>query len=231
MNLRDKLTELFKDFASAFMPFSCHLCETSTDFGKVLCPDCHKKLEATLHPPQIVNDTRCNFAVYTLSSYSSLVADIIRIIKYRPSARLLKILSQSCNKLGKLNSLLRNEDVIVPVPMHSRRLSDRGFNQAEALANGFAATAHCHFCPALKRIRATRPQADCNEEDRRHNLEGAFALDSGLKLSEFTRRRVVLVDDVATTGSTLQLCADVLKELNPAEICALVVSHSYKQKQ
>jgi len=221
---------LVKDLGSAFMPFTCHHCRTSTDFGLVLCPDCQKKLATALHAPRLVEDTRCDFRVYTLSSYNSIVSDVIRIVKYRPSPRLLKILVASCQQHGQLKTLLRPDDLVVAVPMHATRLCKRGFNQAAELASGIAQTAGCQFQPILQRVRATRPQADCNEEERSENLKDAFALDSSLPVGNLKKKRIILVDDVATTGSTLQLCADKLKELKPAEICALVVSHSYKQK-
>jgi len=228
VGLRDLFIGLLKDFGSAFLPYACHRCKVSTDFGIVFCADCHEKLVTALHPPRLIDDTRCDFAVYTLSSYNSLVADMIRIIKYRPSAKLLKVLTAACQKHGDLKSLIKHDDIIIPVPMHCQRQSQRGFNQAEYLAKNFAQTGSCHFSPALLRTRATRPQADCSEEERRDNLENAFTLDKKLQQNAFAKKRLILVDDVATTGSTLQICADQLKRLKPAEISALVVAHSYK---
>ena len=229
VDLKASFIRLLKDFAAAFMPYSCHRCRVSTDFGIVFCADCHAKLVSALHPPRETDDTRCDFPVYTLSSYSSVMADVIRIIKYHPSVRLLKVLAEACQKHGDIRSLVKKGDVIVPVPMHSQRFSKRGFNQAAELAADFAASAGCHLSPALIRTRATRPQADCDEEERRDNLKDAFALDSNLKRSAFANSHIILVDDVATTGSTLQLCANKLRELRPAKISALVVSHSYKK--
>ena len=230
VNIREMFLRLLKDLGSAFMPFACHHCRASTDFGLVLCPDCQKKLATALHAPRLVEDTRCDFSVYTLSNYNSIVSDVIRIVKYRPSPKLFKILVTSCQQNGQLKNLLKPDDLLVAVPMHGARLCERGFNQAAELAAGIARTTGCQLQPLLKRVRATRPQADCNEEERNENLKGAFTLDSSLLAGSLKKRRIILVDDVATTGSTLQLCANKLRELKPAEICALVVSHSYRQK-
>lgn len=230
MGLREIVLRLLKELGSAVMPFACHRCQTSTDFGVVLCADCQKKMVNALHAPRLVEDTRCDFRVYTMSNYNSIVSDLIRIIKYRPSPKLLKILVAGCQQHGQLKTLLKPDDMVVAVPMHDARLYERGFNQAVEIATGLARTAGCQFQPLLQRVRATRPQADCNEEERSENLKNAFALNSSLQTSNFRQKRIILVDDVATTGSTLQLCANKLKELKPAEICALVVSHSYKQK-
>lgn len=229
MSVRESILRLLQDIASVFLPFSCHRCKTDTDFGVVFCDECQKKLASAMHPPRLTDDTRCDFDLHTLSSYNSLVADVIRIIKYRPSAKLLNILASTCCQNCDLRSIIDNNDIIVPVPMHSQRLHSRGFNQAKILAANFAKDTGCRCNLALERIRATRPQADCNEEERRDNLKNAFALSKSSRHTDFKNSRIIIIDDVATTGSTLQLCANKLKELKPAKISALVVSHSYKQ--
>lgn len=218
-----------KDFIAAFLPFSCHVCRENTDFNKVLCPGCHNQLAGTIHAPDEIADTRCDFSVFTLSSYDSFMADIIKIIKYHPSAKLLQSLEKLCVENGSLKSFLKPDDILVPVPMHTERLHQRGFNQADRLARSFATGRGCHYSPALLRVRATRPQADCNEQERLSNLAAAFAIDGQVNYEAFANRRLILVDDVATTGTTLQHCADQLQKFKPAAIIGLVVSHSFRQ--
>ncbi len=157
------------------------------------------------------------------------MADIIRIIKYRPSYRLLKILADECLQNDDLKKLAGAESIIIPVPMHAERLATRGFNQAEYLAGRIADRCGCHFSPALQRVRATRPQADCDETERLTNLDMAFALAAGLDRPVFRGRRLILVDDVATTGTTLQRCAEAAAGLYPDQVCALTVSHSFRR--
>lgn len=216
-------------FASVFFPFRCHVCNIQTEFGLVLCETCRKKLQQIIEAPKLTEDTRCSFPVYTLSSYNTFVADVIRIIKYRPSLKLLKILAEICLEKKHLRQILQKDDILIPVPMHSERYAKRGFNQAGFLAETFAEFCGCHYSEALLRSRATRPQADCDEEERQTNLENAFALSPGLVFSAFQGRRLFLVDDVATTGATLQQCAEHLQPLFPAGVFGLVVSHSYKR--
>ncbi|HNS08341.1 MAG TPA: phosphoribosyltransferase family protein [Candidatus Ozemobacteraceae bacterium] len=223
------LKKLIKRFVAVFLPFRCHTCHTATDFGVVLCDCCLIKLQGLIGSPQRVEDVVCSFPVYTLSSYDSLMSDIIRVVKYRPSLKLLKILAQQCQSRGSLKTLVGSDDILIPVPMHSDRQLKRGFNQAEFLAEKFAVAAGCRFSPALERIRATRPQADCDEKDRQNNLEGAFALGRGLIKEMFSGRHLILVDDVVTTGSTLQKCCETLQPLGPAKVSALAVSHSFRR--
>ena len=223
------LKSILKRFVAVFLPFRCHACSEVTDFGVVLCDSCLTKLSALIGPPQLVEDVVCSFPVYTLSSYDSLMSDIIRIVKYRPSLKLLILLAEQCQKRGRLKTLVGVDDILIPVPMHSDRLLRRGFNQAELLAEKFAFAAGCKFSPALERIRATRPQADCDENDRQNNLEGAFAVGRGLIMEMFAGRHLILVDDVVTTGSTLQKCCEALQPLRPAKVSALAVSHSFRR--
>ncbi len=220
------LRSFFEHLLSAVLPFRCHVCEINTRFGIVLCEPCRQRLRKILHPPVRVDDTICDFPVYTLSSYDSFTADIIRIIKYRPSFKLLQILTDEAS--GVLSTFAGSEDVLIPVPMHAGRLAQRGFNQADYLAERFAMASGCHYSPALLRTRMTRPQADCDEHERLTNLEQAFATGPGLLKDAFKNRRIILVDDVATTGTTLKRCAEVLQPLRPAKICAVTVSHSFK---
>lgn len=223
------LKSILKRFISVFLPFRCHICSEATDFGVVLCSCCLTRLQGLIGAPQLVEDVVCGFPVYTLSSYDSLMSDIIRIVKYRPSFKLLVILAEQCQKRGRLEILINKDDILVPVPMHSDRLLKRGFNQAEVLAEKFAATVGCRFSPALERTRATRPQADCDEKDRQNNLDGAFAVGRGLIKEKFAGRHLILVDDVVTTGSTLQKCCEALQPLGPARVSAIAVSHSFRR--
>lgn len=122
------------------------------------------------------------------------------------------------------SDLLSDADYVVPVPLHPWRRMTRGFNQAADLA----ARLERPVVHALWRRRATVPQTGLTGAGRRRNVRGAFVLspllshrvrDAGL-----ADRVVVLVDDVRTTGATLEACAQVLKSAGAKEIRALTVA-------
>ncbi len=103
-------------------------------------------------------------------------------------------------------------DCIVPVPLHWRRRWFRGFNQAEYIARVLGEYLHTPVLNGLKRVRPTRPQKGLNDRQRKDNLKGVFALDERHREAMRDCRSVLLVDDIYTTGATLESCGQVLIE-------------------
>ncbi len=221
--------QLIEEFCSVFLPFRCHSCRADCKFLRVICDDCIQNIKKSLRKPELVFDVKFSGDLFTMSSYDSFLSDVIRLIKYRPSNRLMRSLLHEIEECCDVRSVINSDDIVIPVPMHSSRQKKRGFNQAELLAEKIAAMTGADFSPALQRIRATRPQADCNEDERLTNLDDAFSLAPGLVQSAFARRRLILIDDVATTGTTLQQCANILGRLSPTKVVGLVISHSFRR--
>ena len=120
--------------------------------------------------------------------------------------------------------LITDLELIIPVPLHSRRLKERGFNQALLLAHQVSETYHIPLSSDnLFRVRRTRPQVELTGEERRKNVEGAFAL---RRPGDITDRRVVIIDDVFTTGATMNECAAVLKRSGAAQVTALTLARA-----
>ncbi|MFI5273535.1 MAG: ComF family protein, partial [Ktedonobacterales bacterium] len=119
----------------------------------------------------------------------------------------------------------RRVDGVVPVPLHAARLRQRGYNQAELLARRCAHQIGAPCLPgALVRARATPPQVGLSLEDRRRNVAGAFALGDWAHSEQLAGKHLVLVDDVTTTGSTLDAAARALQAAGPAAIIGLTVA-------
>jgi ComF family protein len=115
-------------------------------------------------------------------------------------------------------------DVIVPVPLHRRRLRQRGFNQSALLARELGKRLGVPVrCDLLARKLWTEPQTRLNREERLRNVRDAFRV---LKLDEAGGMRILLIDDVFTTGTTLGECTQELKRADASEVHALTVSRS-----
>jgi ComF family protein len=133
---------------------------------------------------------------------------------------------------GMLEGVFRQEaellqaDVVVPVPLHREREKERGYNQAAVIAKALAKRLKLPYQAAL--LVRTRPRPDkhiLNEEERWESVRGAFATRPG---SQVDKRRVLLVDDVLTTGATLDACARALREAGAKTVIGLTVARAVR---
>ena len=142
-------------------------------------------------------------------AYSSPAGHIVRALKYSGVRALVPIMARDMawllRQAGEDAPLLPRFHCVVSVPMHRFRRYIRGMNHAELLAKAVAAELELPWEDALVRTRATKQQARLSGEERRQNLAGAF-----LARPEVRGRSILLVDDVYTTGSTAEECADAL---------------------
>jgi ComF family protein len=146
--------------------------------------------------------------------YSGWVPDAIHRFKYgEESSRASDLVERMTWTLAQMGEF----DLIVPVPLHERRLRERGYNQSALLAEGLAQATGIAVRPLVERTRVTSPQAKLGREDRLANVQGAFRLNP--KLAPEEGKRILLVDDVRTTSATLNACASVLVPLLPQRIC------------
>ena len=151
--------------------------------------------------------------------------EIIHALKYERRRSNAPRLGALMREQG--GALLRDADVVVPVPLHPRREYERGFNQAEDLA--------MHLGPPvvqlLKRVKHTRSQIDLPKHQRQENVNGAFAPNAAPGARLPASGVVVLVDDVSTTGATLDACATVLKSAGVKEVRALTAARVVNERR
>ncbi len=115
-------------------------------------------------------------------------------------------------------------EVVIPVPLHPSRLRNRGFNQSLLLADPVSRGLDAPLdYSSLDRVRPTRPQVELTPEERRANIRGAFAV---RRPERIEGRRVLLVDDVFTTGATVSECARVLRKAGAQEVVVATLSRS-----
>jgi ComF family protein len=115
------------------------------------------------------------------------------------------------------------DPVLIPVPLHRGRLWDRGFNQAQLLANYVGQQLNYPVINALVRRKFTQPQFGLSRSSRQDNLQGAFRIRNNQKTA-LIGRTVLLVDDIVTTGATLNECAKILKQGGAKEVWGLVLA-------
>jgi ComF family protein len=145
----------------------------------------------------------------------------VHFLKYRNHKAISAILAGLLADAYRRYQLVA--DVVVPVPLHPARFRERGYNQSELLARELSKLLGLGVnTTTLRRARATRTQMTLNQAERHQNVAGAFAY-GDLNL---TGQRVLLIDDVCTTGSTLQACADALKQSGVVAVWGLTLARA-----
>jgi ComF family protein len=188
-------------------PPCCAACDSPTRPGAIFCNDCGP-------PPRCPHE----LPPFTLAGgrYAPPLSTAIRRMKFGSrsdlAARLLPLLVQALGAADSLASAEPADELALPVPLHSSRLIERGFNPAALLAKGLARHCNLRFgARVLVRSRATLAQSRLSRAERSHNVQGAFAIRTGVRGgAPLAGRSVVLVDDVITTGATVDACRRVL---------------------
>ncbi len=156
--------------------------------------------------------------VYSFGAYESVLRKLIHVFKFEGVRTLQRPLG------ALLAQALPREtsfDAVVPMPLHWRRRWQRGFNQSELLAREIARRWSVPVRALVRRGRATAPQAGLTSAQRRTNVEGAFEVKDAARLKGM---RLLLVDDVLTTGATASACARALKRAGAAHVTFLALA-------
>jgi len=157
--------------------------------------------------PAIVyqSDAELDF-VGSVFRYHGRAGQAVRQLKYHRRTGLANYMAECIGKVIEDEGL--EFDTAVPIPIHWFRLASRGFNQADLISSNLD-----NFTHALRRVRATRPQAGLSTPERLKNLDGAFEV-----IAEVTGKTVLLIDDVVTSGQTARECAKALRLAGAREV-------------
>ncbi|EHQ92244.1 ComF family protein [Desulfosporosinus youngiae] len=157
--------------------------------------------------------------------YSGGLKEFIQTVKFKAHPRLIKTISRPFSDwaIGQLPPV----DGIVAVPMHMSRLAERGYNQAEVIASGLHWELGLPVLSGVERLEARSPQALLSRQERLNNLKGVFAV---RQPEHFLGKSVWLIDDVTTTGATLEAVAEALRESGVQEIYGLCLAAGIEKR-
>lgn len=207
--------------ADALSPPSCAACDARLPQRSVFCAPCALTVAPQLVPLPCRNGS-APAQVLAFGVFGGALAIALRRLKYAQRPDLAVPLGHLARRAARQAAL--SGDVVVPVPLHPCRLAERGYNQATLLAAEVAGELAAPLSArALARVRHTPQQALLDREGRLHNVSQAFEA----RAPEGVRgRHVVLVDDIATTGATLDACRAALLRGGAAAVTALVVARA-----
>jgi ComF family protein len=205
-----------------FPPVCLGCTEHETGHGLV-CPQCLEQLERAPLPSNALPALQPVIHLRALGHYRPPFSNLVHELKYRNRRSLAPVLGKSLAGLLMSDGMLRNAELLVPVPLHPARLRERGYNQSQLLAEQIAQASRIPAADSLRRVRNTRAQVRLDDDARQKNMAGAFALRPGAAVAG---KKVILIDDVATTGATLSSAAQALKDAGAREVLALVVARA-----
>ena len=236
-----KILNYSQQFLDLIFPPQCGGCRRS---GSVLCSSCATQF-TPIHPPfcqhcnsPLTPHGNCQYCRYrrlTLTglrvayAYKDPLRACIHSLKYDGNIRLASPLGSLLAKTYGSSNI--QADIIIPVPLHSERLVQRGYNQAHLLAKVCAQAVGVPLnISLLQRIRATQAQAQLPIQQRHSNVAEAFRCSSLIATKSLIKRRVVvIIDDVCTTGATLEACAAPLFAAGAKEVWGLVLARPFYQ--
>ncbi len=160
--------------------------------------------------------------VFSVWEYDEKVEKIVHEVKFFRKFALSRRIGSELSQVFLSEPCLKKSDMIIPVPLHKSRQRERGFNQSELLCEVIGRQADAKIeVSALRRVRQTKAQSKLNAAERAQNISGAFKV---VKPELIRGKRVVLIDDVLTTGSTLSSCAGALLEAGAEKVYALTAA-------
>ncbi len=224
-------------FLRILFPESCPICQKLSTAHKTapICPDCWESILpyngtiCRICGKPLVSDvsTTCGEcykdepvfkSARSFGLYEDTLKKAINLLKFYGIKRLSKPLSEKI-----LQMKLPYVDLVIPVPLHKKRLRQREFNQSALLAKHIAKRMGIPLMlDSLIRSRNTMPQVGLNTKERKRNIRKAFEI----RDMEFIKgKSVMLVDDVYTTGATIRECSGILKKAGAREIYAITITH------
>lgn len=231
---------MLKFFLNFLFPNKCIICENYANQGKI-CSTCWGNLNFITKPcckicgfpfdfdteldglcgACIVKPPKYNKAI-AVFKYDHFSKKIIHKFKYQDQLHLLNYLTNLMINSGK--DITTQADIIIPVAMHKFKLLKRGYNQAALLAMKISTAKNIKYLPqAIIKNENTIAQAGLKKDSRLKNVKNSFILNEFFK-EEIKGKKILLIDDVVTTGATIDECCKILKTAKPAKIFVLTLA-------
>jgi len=234
----DYLNDLVDDFLSLLFPRICYGCgEHLLRNEKLICTKCYVSIPRTDFHLQEDNPVsrlfwgRCRIekaAAFSYYNKGSRVRKIIHAIKYDGVKELGEEMGKIYGEALMENGFFNDIDVLVPVPLHPVRQRKRGFNQSELICNGISKVAAIPVnTSVLKRVSFSGTQTKRSRYDRWLNVEGIFRINDTESLC-FIGKHILLVDDVITTGSTIESCVEELSKIDDIRVSVIALGYTTK---
>lgn len=229
----------FERFLAALYPERCCCCGKAVACGSIVCDACRLKLNI-IYPPvcpycgRQISDCRCEKHQKHMERcispfyYDNAAKSALMRLKFLKKPASAELFYRAMAKTVKREYAGISFDFIIPVPVSKSTLQKRGYNQSAVLAEGLQKQTGIPMNPSLIKIRQTLPQRELPAYRRSGNVLGVFDVNGNVNLKDKT---ILLVDDIATTGATLDECAKMLKIYRAKAVYAVTATASRLSKE
>jgi ComF family protein len=251
--VQKKISELTsqanKSFIDYLFPPVCLNCLASLEVPHKVCPDCWKNIDFLIAPLCEVKGTPFPFDLEPgtisatalkkpphydkargVAAYEGTMKELIHKLKYNDRHEFLNLFVTWMSFAGK--ELIQQSDLIVPIPLYKSRLWERRFNQSALLAKRLSEKTQIPYeCSILRRQKKTRSQVGLTSKERYQNLKNAFVIEE-TKRNKLEGKSILVIDDVITTGATINSAAIALKKSGASSVNILslaIVTNSNNQ--
>lgn len=190
--------------------------------GEYICSSCFLALKTKIKFKKVLGK-QYEYLIY-FDKYMENTRKNILSMKFREKAYFAEFYAELLTKNKKINSFFKTFDYIISIPMNNTKQKIRGYNQTELIADYISKKLNIKYeKKALLKIRETKTQSLLLKEEREENIKNAFKVNT---IPNLLNKRVILVDDIFTTGATIKEASKALKQAGVEEICVLVIAKS-----
>ncbi len=228
--IRHITKNLYKSFINFLYPPFCYTCDKRLmDEEKLICETCWKSFKSfeggikidrkDLKLPSGKNFTEC----HTIYYYNDKTLKLIHVFKYYKKSSLSIRIGKDFGDVIRKNNFEKKYDMIIPVPLHKSRERERGFNQSNLICKQAASISGLPLLnDVIIRKKNSKSQSQLAYKERIENVKNIFNIKSPRKIKG---RKIILIDDIITTGLTVNSCCSELKKHGAEEILCLAVIH------
>lgn len=199
--------KIWKAALNFVYPSSCMICEASLPDSPGVCDSCWDDIEVWDSELHAVGFEHEFDQIVILYQFNDCIRSLIHALKYRGKTLPGQIFGEALGQ--RIAGLVEPDTVIVPVPLHSAKTRARGYNQSEIIARATGRVSGLQvMANALKKVRATPTQTHLGVLEREYNVRGAFRV---RRPASIEGQKIFLIDDVITTGATLNACVQALR--------------------
>jgi len=201
-------------------PISCGICGKM--YKKPICPKCLKLIKSELKYYTIKQEKN---NVYFISFYEGIIKNAILRFKFKDKPYLYDFFVEIIIRNTKIKNIINKYDYIVPVPMHKDNKKIRGYNQTELITKKIEKETGIKYLKCLEKIKHNKQQSLLNEKERTKNVQKVYRI---INKETINNKKILLIDDIYTTGSTANECIKELRKGKPKKVDILVICKSKK---